>query len=366
MEFRQIEYVLGVVEHGGFTRAAAALHVAQPSLSQSVQRLERELGVDLFARIGRRAELTSAGQAFVGPARETLRARDALLASIASVADSATGVLDLVSLPTLAVEPLAGLIGAFRAAHPGVTVRSAEADTTGGLLDAVLDGRAEVGVTELRGVDRRLVQISLGRQHILLVCPPGTPVPASGHLTLRQAVHRPLVAGPVGSSTRDVVDELLARGGLTPTVAVETGHRDAIVPLVLAGAGSAFVPEPVAAAAAARGAVVVPLEPSVTRRIGRRCKEASPLKVAAMPWPARMPLRSRIEVPELPMSSSCVGALRPFTPRPCTRMSRPSSSSSISTPIARNAPMVERTSSPSRQSRISVTPSAKAPNITAR
>src|SRR5438067_1431237 len=73
MELRQLEYVLGIVDHGGFTRAASALHISQPALSQAVRTLEKEIGVDLFVRTGRRVSLTPAGEAFVGPARQALR-----------------------------------------------------------------------------------------------------------------------------------------------------------------------------------------------------------------------------------------------------------------------------------------------------
>src|SRR5256884_9412741 len=70
MEIRQIEYVVGVVEQGGFTRAAEALHVTQPALSEGIRRLEAELGLELFHRVGRRALLSSAGEALLAPARQ--------------------------------------------------------------------------------------------------------------------------------------------------------------------------------------------------------------------------------------------------------------------------------------------------------
>src|SRR5438067_12186719 len=122
MDLRQLEYVVGVVDHGGFTRAAAALHVSQPSLSHGVQTLERELGVELFHRLGRQVTLTSAGEAVVGPARHVLRQVEAVRAAVAAVKGTTAGRLDVVSLPTLAADPLAGLIGRFRTAYPGVTI----------------------------------------------------------------------------------------------------------------------------------------------------------------------------------------------------------------------------------------------------
>ena len=73
MDRRALQYFLAVVDHVTFTNAAAALNVAQPSLSQAIQTLERDLGVQLFLRVSRGARLTSAGEALVAPARRTLR-----------------------------------------------------------------------------------------------------------------------------------------------------------------------------------------------------------------------------------------------------------------------------------------------------
>jgi DNA-binding transcriptional LysR family regulator len=66
VDARQLEYFLAVVDHGGVNRAAAALYLAQPSLSQSIRALERDLGHQLFHRVGRRLVLTDAGQAKTG------------------------------------------------------------------------------------------------------------------------------------------------------------------------------------------------------------------------------------------------------------------------------------------------------------
>src|SRR5207342_881873 len=103
MELHQLRYAVAVVDQGTFTAAAAACFVAQPSLSQAVRQLERELGAELFARIGRRVRLTAAGEAFVPAAREALRAVETVRAEVAAVSGLAAGHLDLVALPTLAL-----------------------------------------------------------------------------------------------------------------------------------------------------------------------------------------------------------------------------------------------------------------------
>src|SRR3954462_5670383 len=126
MELRQVEYVIGVVDAGTFTAAAAALPVPHPTLSKGVARLESELGTALFHRVGRGAVLSAAGEAFVAPARRMLR--EARLARERGAAGSEVdaGSLALVALPPLAADPVAVAVGRFRRAHPGVVVRIAE------------------------------------------------------------------------------------------------------------------------------------------------------------------------------------------------------------------------------------------------
>ena len=148
MDLRQLEYIVAVVDHHGFTRAADALHVSQPSLSQGVQSLERELGVQLSnGSVGRWAQ-TAAGEVVVDGARRVLRDAAELRAASAAVAGAVTGRLDVVALPTLAVDPLARLIGAFRAAHPGVIVQVTEPEDAASVERQVLAGRAELGFAD--------------------------------------------------------------------------------------------------------------------------------------------------------------------------------------------------------------------------
>jgi LysR family transcriptional regulator, carnitine catabolism transcriptional activator len=268
MEMRQVEYVLAVVDHGSFTKAAAAMHVSQPSLSDGIRRLESELDVRLFHRLGRSVELTDAGKAFVGPARQLTRDRNAVLESVAGVRSVQTGTLDFVALSTLAADPLGGLVGRFRKAHPGVVVRIAAPDDVGSVDAMVLDGRCELGLTELPPRRDELVSVSLERQEIVAVCPPRTRLAASGRLPLAKLRDMPLVTTPRGLSTRDLLDRALATAGVEPVIAVETSQREAIAPLVLAGAGTSFLPAGLAKSLGAQGAVVARLVPTLTRTIG--------------------------------------------------------------------------------------------------
>ncbi|GAB3135780.1 LysR substrate-binding domain-containing protein [Tsukamurella serpentis] len=76
MEFRQLEYLVAVTDHGGFSPAARHCFVSQSAVSHRIAALEKELGADLFERTGRRVRLTAAGETLLPRARELLRLRD--------------------------------------------------------------------------------------------------------------------------------------------------------------------------------------------------------------------------------------------------------------------------------------------------
>jgi len=268
MDLRQLALVVAVVDEGGFTSAADALDVSQPTVSQAVRSLEVELGVELFHRSGRVVRLTAAGEALLEPARQALRDAATARAAVAEVAGLTAGHLDLVCLPTLAVSPTSELIGRFRQAHPDVTVRLAEPDDPTTIGDRLRTGQSELGIAELPHAGPDLESHPLESQDFVALLPPGLLVGSTSHITLAALARQPLITTPPGTSTRRQTDEAFAARGLTPTVAVETEHREVIASLVLAGAGVSLLPRPVAMAAADRGAVVRELRPKITRQIG--------------------------------------------------------------------------------------------------
>jgi LysR family carnitine catabolism transcriptional activator len=274
MDLKRLTYFLAVLDHGGFTAAADEVDVSQPALSLAVKELERELGVALFDRVGRRVQVTAAGRALVGPARQTLRDVETGRAAVAAVAGLRGGTLALASLPTLAADPLAELVGRYRRRYPGVTVDLAAPEDSADLAAMVRDGRCEVGITETAEVPADLTSRGIGGQSLLLILPPGSggwgnPIddPGMTTLALSDLVEVPFVAAPSGTSTRRLLDEGFAAAGALPQVAVVTAQRDAILPLVLAGAGAALVPEPIAVVARALGATVARPFPSVERSL---------------------------------------------------------------------------------------------------
>src|SRR5262245_24284746 len=244
MERRQLEYFVAIVEHGGFTHAARALRVAQPSLSRAIGKLEHELGVTLFHRVGRNAVLSNAGELVVERARLVLRDLDALRATARTVGGGAMGRVDVAATSSSALEPVISIIATLRERHPGVLVSTSSALSATEVVAMVLQGRCEIGVCghAERPAGQGLVAHHLRDEEFLLVTPPGTHLGAAEGVTrddlrgLRFVVTRPATAA------RALFDRIAESvGGLT--VATEVGDRSVVLPMVLRGIGASIMPD---------------------------------------------------------------------------------------------------------------------------
>lgn len=267
MDSRRLQQFVAVVDHGGFTAASKATFISQPALSLAVKELEAELGTPLFDRIGKRIQLTVAGAALLGPARQVLRDLETGRAAVTAVVGLESGALSLASLPTLAADPMAALVGRFRRLHPGVRVDLAAPEDTRELFELVESGEAELGLTDALGIPETLEWTGLGSQVLVFILPPGTATGGSTSATLIDFEDTLFVASPAGTSSRRLLEERLEAAGLEPKLAVVTAQRDAILPLVLAGAGAALVPESMALVAERLGAVIARPHPSASREL---------------------------------------------------------------------------------------------------
>ena len=170
--------------------------------------------------------------------------------------------------PTLAVDPLAPLVGAFRRAHPQVSVRVAQPEDATGVADRVRSGESEVGLAELPITASGLVSEPLIEQVLTVVVAADSPFALRRRFTIRDLAAVPLITTPPGTSMRNLLDAAFRAAEVIPDIAVEPEQREAIVPLVQAGAGASVLPRPVAASARASGVVSIPLSPVLRRSIG--------------------------------------------------------------------------------------------------
>ncbi|MFC9786998.1 LysR family transcriptional regulator [Rhodococcus sp. NPDC127528] len=268
MDVRQLEYFLAVVDSGGVNRAAADLHVAQPSLSQSIRKLEKDLRTELFHRVGRGLVLSPAGEALVGPARQVLRDMDTAREAVREVREVERGRIDIAGLTDMSTDPLSVWVAQFRVKNPRVSLRVEERERLSDVVELVKSGACELGITVLPLPLEGLMQESLVDQQLVLVLPPGTEADLPDPVPLEAMSGIPLVMGERNSASRDYVEAMLRASGVEPLVAVEVPQRGAVVPMVLAGAGAAILPLRVALDARLRGGVVRDFSPQLVREIG--------------------------------------------------------------------------------------------------
>ncbi len=270
MEFHQLTAVVAVAEAGTFTAAADALGLSQPSVSQAVRLLERELGTPLFDRDAAGARLTEAGRALLGPARQALHDRGLARAAVEEVAGLVAGTIELGCIPTVAADLVTPVVGAMRRRHPGVTLHISEPGEDESVAAYVRSGQWEVGFGVVPVADRRLVTVVLGEQDLVAVLSRGhaaTHAP-DGAIAVTALADLPLVTAPAQTASYLQLEAALAERGRVLRSAVETVHRDTIVALVHAGAGAAVVPRGVAEADRRSGVVVAELDLPIRRSVG--------------------------------------------------------------------------------------------------
>ncbi|MFI7384678.1 transcriptional regulator CynR [Streptomyces sp. NPDC049813] len=242
VELRHLRYLLAVVEHGTFTRAAEALYVSQPTLSQQIRSLERIVGLPLLDRSGRAVRATDAGEVYVAHARRALRELAAADLAVQDVRDLSRGHVRLGVTPTFTAYLVAPLVTAVHARHPGlrVTVREAAQQW---IEEALLDDRLDAGIgftgAQAAGINAEplfteTLAVVVAQEHAVPV-----PLPA------RELAGRDLVLLSGDFATRAAIDAYFAEQGVAPRVAVEADSALALIDIVRSGQLATVLPDAV-------------------------------------------------------------------------------------------------------------------------
>ncbi|WP_411147625.1 LysR family transcriptional regulator [Streptomyces sp. A30] len=262
MQFQQLQYFVAVAETRHFTRAAELVHVAQPSLSQQIKALERELGADLFLRARGNITLTDAGEALLPLARRILADADTARHEVLELVQLRGGRVRLGATPSLCTGLLPDVLRAFHDRYPGIRLLIEE----GGSHDLVRElarGALDLAlvVLPLPTPSPALTTVELLREDLVVVSSPEAPAPGGpGRRTVRIAdlEGERLVMFRHGYDLRELTVAACRAEGFEPDFAVEGGEMDAVLGFVRAGLGVAVVPRMVATRSG-RGLRVTPL-----------------------------------------------------------------------------------------------------------
>lgn len=249
MTLQQLRYFLAAARLGSFSAAAQSLHLAQPTLSDQVKRLEAELGAALFARLGRGVTLTEAGHALRPQAEAALAAVERAAASVAEVRELEGGVATFGTFGSAPEYLLPSLAAQFRRRHPNVRLRVLGLNSSE-VADAVREGEMEAGLIVLPVDDRGLDVRPVLSDEVLYAS--ADPERTARPVTIRRMAAAPLILYDARWGTDDPTRRQLAdraqRAGVRLEPAIEVEQLAPALELAARGYGDTYVGRAVAAA----------------------------------------------------------------------------------------------------------------------
>ena len=246
MTLQQLAYFLAAAEHGSFSAAAESLHMAQPSLSEQIRRLEAELGVALFTR-GRRLVLTEAGRLLRPQAERTLASAQEAAESVREVRTLMGGTVTFGTFGNAPYYLLSDLVQDFRTRHPDVRVRLIGQNSSE-VADAVRDGGLEAGLIVLPIDDRGLDVRAAMEDEILYMSV--DPARVREPMTIERLADAPLILYDArfgwADPTRRQLAERAQRAGVTIEPDIEVEYLEAALDLAARGLGDTLAASKVA------------------------------------------------------------------------------------------------------------------------
>lgn len=252
MELRQLQYTLQIAEEKNFSRAADKLHIAQPSLSQQLSKLERELEVKLFQRNTSTVELTYAGASFIAHAQKIMDAVAQLRQEMDDISQLRAGRVVVGSMPITGSHLLPYVLPAFKESYPDIQVALLE-DTSLNLEKLTAGGGTDLSLLSLPLQEPTLSYVPIGEEIIDLAVPPNHPlteIPGVQErgVELAQLQAEPFIVLKKGQGFRKLTVELCRSAGFEPNVVFESNNIETVQSLVAAGMGITLVPRFIARA----------------------------------------------------------------------------------------------------------------------
>ena len=254
MDLFQLETFLAVVEEKGFSRAANRLHRTQSAVSQTISKLEDELGETLFERSSRDGMLTDAGELLLKYAEELLNLRGRAREALRELRELQHGKLSIAA-NEFTVLYLLRALNKFRRAHPTIHIEI-QRSLASNVARLVLNHNVELGMLSFRPEDEQLASIVVYHDELAFVVYPQHPLAGAKNVSIRELGAESFVAHNVLSPYRDKVVQAFSRHKTTLHMPVELPNIDAIKAFVAMGNGVALLPHIAVEAEVSRGELV--------------------------------------------------------------------------------------------------------------
>jgi LysR family hydrogen peroxide-inducible transcriptional activator len=277
MEMHQLRYTVAVARTGNFSRAAEQCRVAQPSLSQQIQKLEDELGERLFDRLKTGVKLTAAGELFLPRAARILDEAESAHREMRDAHSLARGTLNVGVLPTIAPYFLPRVISRFSAEYPGIEVVVHE-DTTARLLKLAAGCEVDLAVLSQPIEDSAFAVQPLFTEDLLVALPPGHPFSARRTLRAGDLETERFILMKEGHCLGDQILSFCTRRQISPKVSCRSAQIETVQALVAAGLGVSLVPSMACSGEREAGPIY------------RRLDRPRPTRTVVALWPKQRPL----------------------------------------------------------------------------
>jgi DNA-binding transcriptional LysR family regulator len=269
LDLARLRVLHTVAGHGTLAAAAQALHLTPSAVSQQMSKLEREAGCALVERNGRSLRLTEEGLALAGHARRILAAVEEAEADLDARRGQVRGRLSVGAFPTAARGLLPEVLVACRTRFPGLEVRLCEVEpyqATARVTAGDLDLAVSQDWTNMPVATPERVRVrEMGLDHADVALPAGHPLAGRAGVALEELRDDPWIASTAGTICHDWLTTTLRSAGHEPLILHQAEFPTQLA-LVAAGLGVAVVPR-LAAHAVPDGVVLVPVEPTLSRRI---------------------------------------------------------------------------------------------------
>ena len=265
MELHQLRYFVAVADEGNFSRAAAKVRVAQPSLSQQIRKLEAEIGQPLFDRLPRSVVLTEAGRCLLEYARQILASIGDARRCVDELKGKIAGHVAVGAIPTIAPYVLPELVVTFQNHYPDVTLHIVE-DVTAGITQRIESGELDVALASTCQKSPTLRVEHVGNEPLLALVPAGHPLAKQTVVSFEDLKSQRFLLLHEMHCLSQQVHHLLESRRLLPEVALAGSQLSTIANMVAAGIGLSIVPQMMVKHQATPGCVRLPFVAPVPER----------------------------------------------------------------------------------------------------
>src|SRR5881398_3635890 len=265
MEIHQLRYFVAVADEGNFSRAAAKVRVAQPSLSQQIRKLEAEVGQPLFDRLPRSVVLTEAGRCFIDYARQILASIGDARRCVDELKDEVAGRLAVGAIPTIAPYVLPELVVTFQKHYPDVTLHVVE-DVTAVITRRVEAGELDVALASTCQRSPTLRVQLVGSEPLLALVPERHALAKQTVIMLDDLKSQRFLLLHEMHCLSQQVHHLLESRRLRPEIGLAGSQLTTIAHMVAADIGVSIVPHMMVKHQESPGCVSLPFAPPVPER----------------------------------------------------------------------------------------------------